>query len=294
MKQEYKKLADFVKNPTAIADGLIGKKLNYNNVEFDEVESIEKDIADYVKKQSKKSKNFGKNVVNEDKALNERLKGKSEAELKNMSGEINDRMKDLQMQFRAGSITEHYYTKRMEQLKNRDFKSPLPPMFEIDKMPSQKEYMKQNDLEDLPKDDQKLVYQHAKDKAQKDRDDFFRRQYLRENELANNPVYSLEETSPELKGTDKIYSPIVEEIYGAEKEIKDILHKDMMRTSNDYESEIDGNEKSEDSFEIITNEVNEVEQVHIDIGEEELAKTDMIPDKGKEKNLERDSIKSDK
>ena len=207
-----------------------------------------------------------KDDITTDNELNKLLKGKTGADIEKYSQQIEDRKNELTDRFRKGAVTEDYYKERMKQLNDKDFNSPVPPMFRIDKMPKLQEWAKQNGIDDLPKDDQQLAYDLAKDRAQKDKEMFLKRRYLKSLGLDKTTVYTLEETNPELKGLDKIVSEKVTKV-----------SKEDMQKAFDAEKT-----KSQEKNKEIG------EKIHIDLGDKKEIKTNMVKDNSKTKNLEKD------
>ena len=283
---EYKRLMEFVNDPKKTANKMVDAELNYDDLNFYDAKDMKEEMDEFVKKQSGKSKKYGKTEIDKDKALNKLLNGKKDYEIENHKKEIDDRMKELTEGFRKGEIPEDYYKARMEQLKNRDFKSDVPPMFLADKMPSMKDWAKQNEIDDLPKNDQKLAYNRAKEKAKRDKEMFFKRQYMKEQGLDKTEVLTLEEMNPELKGTDKIVSADIKDFGG--------VGEDYLRTdSNNVELDESMDKKSElNESQIIMNEIDSLgEKMHIDLDEKEEVKTSVIKDNGKNKTKEKETIK---
>lgn len=153
---EYKMLKEIAKDPV-----LVCKNLKQNDM---------KQAKSYFE-------NVAKDLKKEEEIFEQKYKSANDLDKQSLKEE---RFAALKQSFLLGDIPAKYFIERSRQLVNNDF-GKLPPFFEIDKFPSQKEYIKNMDLEDLSKEDQKDTYLAAKERAQFEKNHFMEDWVSRKN-----------------------------------------------------------------------------------------------------------------
>ena len=290
---EYEQLRLLAEDPKEYAKQVMQEKNfsidGFDKMNFAQSKGFDAKAEAEINNLIKSSKNFGREIINADVALNKTLKTtqkeidklnkdiekakqknkdtkdlekrKAEKE-KLLDDKINTRKQSLEKDFRDGKITEHYYKERLNQFENKKFDS-VPPMFLADKMPSKKEYLNNADLQDLTDEEKDLVYNNAVERANQAKKDFFKKQYLRDKDyIPKEPNYTMEEMNPELKNAGRISSADIKTV-----------------TADDLKKAQEANKATKD------NELGE--RIHVDIEEKEEIKTKMIKSDGKTKEINR-------
>ena len=272
---DYEKVMDFVQHPAEYVNNLVKDKpelgLHFDANDFDELNNIERHVEKYIKDH----KNFGNDIRTVDKNTNTSLlraaKEYNKATKKGHGADANtakselfetvrNRKAQLEKEFREGKITESYYNARKEQLDvekiidtvKKNGKLPdVPKMFVADNFPSKKDYIKSTGLEQLTKDEENVLYDQAKKKAEIEKKDFLTRKFFEDKKIIDGkrPKYTMQEMDEAMQ----------------EAEAKNPEKENVVGKNNEPKLNVNEPEK---------------EQVHIEIDENEkdLKLTEMVKD----------------